>query len=210
MSNKDLRQHMTDFYDEKSVSPATVARLEALANADRGYGGPQVVQAYPGRWLQASVGLAASVALVLSAATFYQVQTLDRTGANVEGAPRRITIPVVNGPLRAGTAVPRYVMVKFQIDGCPLAAGIEPAFCKLVEQYSERPVMLARYDMTNTASHRLSRNMATGLGIDWAYEGGFQSGTILLIDRKQCEVVCTMTSEEQLPDMVLKLDKALQ
>lgn len=208
MSKRDLRQHMADFYGDKSLSSGTSDRLVALAEFDRGRFTSDVVYQYPGRWLQGLVGVAASIALALSAAAYYKVQDVaaDRLAVDTRLAGE---VPRVGMTTVSERGVPRFVAVKFQIDGCPLAARIEPVFVQLVENYAERPVMFARYDMTNAQSRCFSKNMAKGLGFNWACEGAFQSGTILLIDRKRREVLAKVTDGLELPEMVRTLDRAL-
>ncbi len=209
MSRQTLRQHLTEYYGNQPLSGATADRLRSLADVDRDSGAREVVYRYPGRWLQITVGLAACIALVLSAASFYAVRGRTHVDQFVGRDPIGQRVPAVNRSFVSGVLSPRYVTVKFQIDGCPLAAGIEPTFVKLLEKYCERPVLFARYDMTDAKRQRLSQNQAVGLGIDWAYEGAFQSGTILLIDRKQGKILATCTNREQLPEMVSALDRAL-
>lgn len=143
-----------------------------------------------------------------AAAAYYKVQdaaAVDRfpIGSQVARIPRVDVTRVSKG------GVPRLVAVKFQVDGCPLAARIEPVFAELVESYAEKPVMFARYDMTNAKSRCFSKNMATGLGFNWACEGAFQSGTILLIDRERREVLAKLTDGLGLPEMVRTLNRAL-
>ena len=209
MSRRDLRQHMADFYGDKSLSSGTTDRLVALAEVDRGRIAPDVVYRYPGRWLQGLVGVAASVALALSAAAYYKVQDSAAVDRLAVDSRMHGEIPRVGVTRVSHGGVPRLVAVKFQVDGCPLAARIEPVFAKLVESYAEKPVMFARYDMTNAKSRCFSRNMATGLGFHWACEGPYQSGTILLIDRKRREVLAKVTDGLELPEMVRTLDRAL-
>ncbi|MCH7592650.1 MAG: hypothetical protein IH989_07725 [Planctomycetes bacterium] len=130
MSRRDLRQHMADFYGDKSLSSGTTDRLVALAEVDRGRITPDVVYRYPGRWLQGLVGVAASVALALSAAAYYKVQeaSVDRlpVGSQVAGGIPRVGLTTVSDG-----GVPRLVAVKFQVDGCARAARIEPVFAEL-------------------------------------------------------------------------------
>lgn len=215
MNKRNLRQHMADFYGDKSPSSEMADRLVALAEVDRGriapaepVHGPDVVYRYPGRWLQGLVGVAASIALALSAVAYYKAQdaAADRLGVDARLAR---DIPRVGMTSVSNMGVPRLVAVKFQIDGCPLSAGIEPVFAELIENYAERPVMFARYDMTNAKSRCFSKSMATGLGFNWACEGAYQSGTILLIDRERREVLAKVTDGLELPMMVQTLDRAL-
>lgn len=209
MNKRDMRQHMADFYADKSPSSEMADRLVALADVDRGRITPSVVYRYPGRWLQGLVGVAASVALVLSAVAYYTVQdtVVNRLAVDTQ---RVGAFPQVGATRVSDGSVPRLVAVKFQVDGCPRSARMEPVFTELVENYAERPVMFARYDMTNAKSRCFSKNMASGLGFEWACEGAFQSGTILLIDRERREVLAKVTDSLELPKMVQTLDRALE
>lgn len=216
MSKHDLRQHVADFYGDKSLSSPAVARLVSLAEADRGERVGEVIHRRRGRWLFSMIGVAAGVALTLLAAPLFRVQ--DDAARNPADIASLLVVEkdstggseLVNGPSNSGhQLVPRLVAVNFQVDGCPAAARMEPVFTELVCKYADKRVMFARYDMTNEKSKRFSSNVATGLGINWACEGTCQSGTILLIDRERSKVLAKVTNGQNIPEMVRALDRAL-
>lgn len=202
MSTRNLSEHLTRLYAEKSLPSETASRLEELAGVDLQDAPRRKAYRAPGRWPQRLTSLAASVALLLSISSLYMVQT------------RNAAIPVVELPLTvppdAGASdIPALVMVKFQIDGCPLAAAVEPAFAALLRKYANEPgVVFARCDITETTL-RQSCALAACLGVDWAYEGPHQSGMIKLIDRERGEVLATLTDQEQMPELETVLARAL-
>ena len=104
---------------------------------------------------------------------------------------------------------PKLVAVKFQIEGCPFAEAAEPVFAELKKKFGDRSVVFAKYDMTSKMTLTQSRNLACCLGINWIYEGPFQSGMIKLIDRECGKVLATLTDRSQMPDMEQALASAL-
>lgn len=209
MTRGSTKDHISGYYTGESLSPEITRRLAALAEIDRL--GESVVPVAPGRslWPLRLFGVAASIALILSSVSLYvvyrrvsDIPLLDQDAiANTMESTR-------NGLTHVATA-PRLVAMKFQIEGCPLAASTEPAFVQLVNKYCEQPVMFVRYDMTNEQSQRFSRNTAASLGVDWAYRGAAQSGTILLIDRATGRTLATLTNCEQLGVMDRTIEQAL-
>lgn len=209
MTKGDLRNHLSGFYGEKSPSAETGRRLVALAEVDAAGQPPMPTYRAPSGWGQHLVGLAAGVALALSAVSLYVVE---RRGSNVPLLDPTAYMQTVNTgakPFARTNGVPRLVAVKFQIEGCPIAAAAEPLFTELVNKYWDRPVMFTRYDITDKTRRCLSRNIALGLGVDWAYKSINQSGTIMLIDRDTREVLVTLTDRGQMPQMVRVLEDAL-
>lgn len=201
MNRHNLRDCLTDFYAERSLPSSTAHRLKALANVDLGAASRTFAPRFPARWAYFLGGFMSSVALIVSAVLLYVV---------AYGLPRnplpdsRELMPISpsrNLAVSEEDIVPRFVTVKFQIQGCPLADAVEPLFTELVEKYGDKPVIFARFDLTDEASLRQSHSLTLGLGIDWIYEGPYQSGMIKLIDRYRDVVLVTVTDREQLPQM---------
>lgn len=201
MSRHNLRDSLTDFYAERSLSSSTAHRLKALAKVDLEPASRTFAPRFPARWAYVLVGFTSSVALIFSAVSLYLVAS---------GLPR---IPVPDSDLLMPVSpsrnlvaleedtVPRFVTVKFQFRGCPLSEAAEPLFTELLEKYGDKSVIFARFDFTDEASLRQSHSLTLGLGIDWIYEGPYQSGMIKLIDRYRDVVLVTVTNREQLPQM---------
>ncbi len=208
MSRGNLRDHLENFYGEKSLSPETAERLRALAAADTDPSHRTASHRQP-VGLNRLTGIAAGIALILSGASFYMVSSRDAGGRKESIGRIPVGGQVVNHRGFADAAEARYVAVKFQIDGCPRAAEVEPAFCEMVDKLGDKPVMFGRYDMTNAVNRRLSHDWACVMGIDWACQGAAQSGTILLLDRKTGDVVGKLTDRQQLPEMMRTLDQAM-
>lgn len=201
MSRHNLRDSLTDFYGERSLPSSTAHRLKALADVDVVAASHTSVPRFPARWAYVLVGFTSSVALIVSAVSLYLVASglggspvTDSDALMPANPPRHLAV------LEEDT-VPRFVTVKFQFRGCPLSEAAEPLFTELVKKYGDKPVIFARFDFTDEASLRQSHSLTLGLGIDWIYEGPYQSGMIKLIDRYRDVVIVTVTDREQLPQM---------
>lgn len=212
MTTGNLRQHLEEFYSGESPPAETVDRLRHLAHADATGVHLESHRGQGAWWSPSMTGMAASLAMILSAASFYVVIT--RTTPSSQ--PRIVRtggsdwpVPITNASMNHPQDMPNLVAVKFQIDGCPMAAAVEPVFCELIKKFSDKQVFFARYDMSDSVNRRLSANLASGLGINWACQGASQSGTILLIDRNSCEVVAKLTNRQGLPHMVATLDRMI-
>lgn len=201
MSRHNLRDCLTDFYAERSLPSSTTHRLKALADVDLQAASRTFAPRFPARWAYVLVGFTSSVALIVSAVSLYLVASgLGRIPVPDSGKLMPVS-PPRNLAVSEEDTVPRFVTVKFQIRGCPLSEAAEPLFAELVEKYRDKPVIFARFDLTDEASLRQSHSLTLGLGIDWIYEGPYQSGMIKLIDRYRDVVLVTVTDREQLPQM---------
>lgn len=203
MIRQNLREHLAGYYGGKSISPETANRLQLLAQVDE-QGHRHVPTSHiPPRWLQPAFAAAACMALVMSSVSLYLIQKGDGQGDNLEYL---LTNPVSHRNVGASMQfanhpTPNLVAVKYQIQGCPLAAECEPVFVGLVDKFGEQPVIFCRYDMTNQTTRAQSHNLASVLGVDWAYEGPRQSGTILLIDRESRKVLARLTEPRQIAQL---------
>ena len=201
MSRHNLRDSLTDFYAERSLPSSTTHRLKVLAKVDLEAASRTFAPRFPARWAYVLVGFTSSVALIVSAVSLYLVASgLGRIPGPESGELMPVSHPRNLAVLEEGT-VPRFVTVKFQFRGCPLSDAVEPLFNELIEKYEDMPVIFARFDFTDEASLRQSHSLTLGLGIDWIYEGPYQSGMIKLIDRYRNVVLVTVTDREQLPQM---------
>ena len=201
MSRHNLREYLTDFYAERSLPSSTAERLEALADVDLGAASRPFVPRSPARWAYFLGGFMSSVVLIVSAVSLYLVAFgFPQIPVTDSGEPMPVS-PLRNLVVSAEDIVPRFVTVKFQVQGCPLADAVEPLFTELVEKYGDKAVIFARFDLTDAVSLRQSHSFTQGLGIGWVYEGTYQSGMIKLIDRYRDVVLVTVTDREQLPQM---------
>jgi thiol-disulfide isomerase/thioredoxin len=203
-----LKDQLTQHYARESLPADAAHRLQALADADQGHPDPALADRHSGDWWSRMSALAAGIAVILSGTVLFVVITQEplRQVAGRDGLTSATRDVSTNGS--ANGVVPRLVAVKFQAEGCPLAAAIEPVFKKLADKYCDKPVVFARLDVTDDASLKQSRNLACGLGIDWVYEGAYRSGMIKLVDREHHQVLATVTDREQLPDMENMLARA--
>jgi len=207
VNRQTLKDHLTHHYAGMSLPSQTADRLSALAEVDLAGPDASHLRRQPDLWWPRLTALAAGVAIIISAAALYVAKTREQR----PGPDRRLTdvpleIPHLNQ--QPGDVVPRLVAVKFQADGCPFAAAVEPVFLELAEKYCSKPIIFARFDLTSEAKRQQSRNLACGLGIKGIYEGPHQSGMIKLIDRQNGEVLATLTKREQLPEMENMLARA--
>ena len=207
MNRRTLKDHLTQHYAGMSLPSQTADRLSALAEVDLGTPDAPRAMRHADLWWPRLTAIAAGIAVIVSGAALYVAKTqVRRPGSDrsIAGDPIEITPP----DQQSGEVVPRLVAVKFQADGCPFAAAVEPVFLELAEKYCGKPIIFTRFDLTNEAKRQQSRNLACGLGIEGICEGPYQSGMIKLIDRQNGEVLATLTKREQLPEMEDMLARA--
>lgn len=203
MSHRSLKDCLNDHYGGMNASPAVTDRLTTLADAEaRGSG---VVRG-GSRWL--SAGVAGCLVLLVTLVGLQVYQLAGRPTPTAVSDPSNWT---GNLPLQAKRPAegPRLVTVKFHIDGCPYSAETAPVFTELMDRYADKPVIFAKYDMTNERTLKQSRNLAEALGVEKLYQGPFQSGLIEVVDRKTGQVLATATKRTELEDLENVLDQAL-
>ena len=208
MSRRTLKDHLTQHYAGESLPSNTASRLQALANTDLGRSDPVKLNRDAGGWWLRFSALAAGFAVIVSGTVLYVVLR-QAPGRPIAGGTRQnqAASPLhPNG--HEGAVVPMLVAVKFQAEGCPYAAAVEPVFRELADKYGDKPIVFAKFDMTSQSTLHQSRNLACVLGIDWIYEGPHQSGMIKLVDRQRREVLATLTDREQMPEMENMLARA--
>jgi len=128
------------------------------------------------RWSSLSMlGLAASVAIIAAGVTMLAMEPSNRH-SNLAG----------NTTLEPE---PRYVAVKFQVDGCPMSEAVEAKFTENEERFGKREVLFCRLNITNTTRQQQSRFLAETLGIDCVLGGPCRSGTLMLVDRERDELL---------------------
>jgi len=194
---------LSSYYAGRSLAPEQCERLEALAQADRAANAAM----YKSRagWSTASLlGVAATVAILASGLTMMAMRQRDNNVMHDAPNFARNT-PHDPSTIRSDTAAPRLVAVKFQVDGCPLSAAVEPKFAEAQRRFGERDVLFCRLNITTTAEQKQARYLAESLGIDCVYGGPCRSGTLMLVDREKDELVAVATNVNE----VAKWESAL-
>lgn len=126
MSNRDLRQHMAEFYSDKSMSPEAVDRLVSLAEASRGDRTGRLVHRGPARLLYGVVGVAAGVAMTLLAVPLFNSQSGASSNPTAENDP--IVRPMlVEGP--SNSVVQPVRAVAGGCKGCEKVVTTGEGFC---------------------------------------------------------------------------------
>lgn len=209
MSEKNLRDHLVGFYAGRSLPSEKAAWLKTLAQVDTaGAQGPELRRGRR-RFSKTLYGFAACAAVLVLATAYYVSQ--DRNAPDGLADRRRptgsedTTQPPSGGP----TALPKLVAVKVHADWCARSPTIAPIFAELTEKYGNQPVLFVTFDITDEKKRRQARYLASSLGIAWVHDESFESGTIMLIDREQGEVLAILTELEQVPHMVSALASAL-
>jgi hypothetical protein len=203
VSKGDLKNQFSRFYAAKALSPETEERLTSLAQTRPGG------STKPGGRLAPTLAWAAAVAVVLIGVGWTAYRAGIREGRLALEHERAIERPVDDANVRLVSERPRYVVAKFQADMCPLAAQIEPAYEKLRDQYACDSVLFLRFDVTDKKIWRQSRQVASMLGIECAFDQECYSGTMMLIDCESGSIVETLHDEQELSSMEHALAKAL-
>ena len=212
MTEKNLKDQLTGFYQGQSLSGDVVERLSAEARmrlADRSSGGR-------GRrsGLESAVryGLAACLAILLVGGG-YLLGRGSAGGADhhtVAFDPREDKSGNPDSPTPANPAQwPKLVAVKVHADWCGRCPTIAPVFAELTADFGNRPVLFVTLDITDDLRRQQARYLARSLGIEWVFDESFESGIITLVDREQREVVARLTDRRQKPQLVSALTRAL-
>jgi thiol-disulfide isomerase/thioredoxin len=205
MSTRTLKDHLVEHYGGMDLPPQVVRRLGALADAE-GEADVSHKLALRSRWTP--VGVAVCIVLLATSVGLQVYQIARRPAALLVQRPAEPVSGWRAEPVDSGGA-PRLVAVKFHIDGCPYAAETAPLFAALIDKYAEKPVVFAKYDMTTPARMAQSKNLARALGVEWLYEGAYQSGMIELVDRESGQVLAKVTKRNELETIEQALDQAL-
>ncbi len=192
MTEKNLQDHLADFYGERTPPRRTAERMKALANTDLGESaprGPRRSVMGASLWLRGYAALATLVLCVL-------VIDLLRPDATSERSVR-------------GPAQPNLVAVGVFADWCSRCPTIAPVFAELADKYGNQPVLFVSLDITDDKKQRQARYLARSLGIEWLYDRSLESGMIKLVDRQRREVLATLTDSQQAPQLASALTEAL-
>ena len=207
MSERDLKQCLSQFYEEKSLPAQRAARLSALASAGvgaapRGTSGP--------RWTVV-IGSLALCVFATALLTAYIVAPSDMTETRVAKSTQ-IDSPLLRKTksATAGESAPRLVAVNFRADWCTACPKMAPVYDRLVECYREQSVLFVVFDLTNDGTRKQSELLASSLGIDWLCGESIRTGMIKLVDRQDRRVLASATEPDELSDILAKLDGCLQ
>ena len=214
MDPKTLGDHLADYYGAQELSPRTAKHLAHLADVvhetSRRRSGPS--SRMVGYGVAACLGLlGVSVVLQIVALTQSpQVVLVDRNASVAAEGSTAWESAREKRLVAASQSDPRFVAVKFHMDGCPYSAETAPVFTELMQKYSAEPIVFAQYDMTTKDSLARSANLARGLGVDGLCKGPYQSGLIELLDRRSGEVIARLDRREDFPSFEKALNQALR
>jgi len=195
VNRRNLQEHLSRYYAERSLAPDKTERLLALAQADRATIAPPDRDS--ARWSTRSMlGVAASAAIIASGLTMMATEPnrprpSGQQAVLAGGAGGK---PQKSHTIGSYTHTPRLVAVKFQVDGCPLSEAVEPRFVEMEKRFGEREVLFCRLNITTATKQQQSRYLAETLGIDCVYDGPCRSGTLMLVDREKDELVAVATN----------------
>lgn len=212
MTEKNLKDQLTGFYQGQSLSGDVMDRLSAEARmrlADRSSGGRA---RRSGSGWAVRYGLAACLAILLVGGG-YLLGRGSAGGADhdtVAFDPREDKSGNPDSPTPANPAQwPKLVAVKVHADWCGRCPMIAPVFAELTADFGNRPVLFVTLDITDDLRRQQARYLARALDIEWVFDESFESGIITLVDREQREVVARLTDRRQKPQLVSALTRAL-
>ena len=207
MSERDLKQCLSQFYEEKSLPAQRAARLSALASA--GVGAASRVTSGP-RW---TVVIGSLVLCVFATAllTAYIVAPSETTEPQVAKSTQ-ITSPLLRkkNSAAASDSAPRLVAVNFRADWCTACPKMAPVYDRLVECYREQSVLFVVFDLTDDGTRKQAELLASSLGIDWLCGESIRTGMIQLVDRQDRRVLASVTKPDEVNEILAKLDRCLQ
>ena len=207
MSERDLKQCLSQYYDEKSLPTQRAARLSALAYAGVGAG----ARATSGlRWTVA-IGSLVLCVFVTALLTAYIMAPSDLTEPQITKSTQ-IDSPLLR-KTNSGAAIesaPRLVAVNFRADWCTACPKMAPVYDRLVECYREQSVLFVVFDLTNDGTRKQAELLASSLGIDWLCGESVRTGMIKLVDRQDRRVLASVTKPDEVNEILAKLDRCLQ
>lgn len=206
MSERDLKQSLSQFYAEKSLSARQASRLSALASVqERGAGRGE---SRP-RWLAffGSLGVCVAMTAVITAYVVAPGEQSQRPEVDTV----QIDSPLFGRPKNVGIsdASPRLVAVNIRADWCPACPLMAPAYDQLMKCYGDRRVLFVVFDVTNETSTKQAEYLAATLGIEWLCRKPMKTGMIKLVDRQACTVLASATKPDQMEEIMAKLDRCL-
>ena len=207
MSERDLKQCLSQYYDEKSLPAQRAARLSALASA--GVGAAARATSGP-RWTVA-IGSLSLCVFATALLTAYIVAPSNMTEAPVAKSTQ-IDSPLLRktSGAAASESTPRLVAINFRADWCTACPKMAPVYDRLVECYREQSVLFVVFDLTDDGTRKQSQLLASSLGIDWLCGESVRTGMIKLVDRQDRRVLASVTKPDELNEILAKLDGCLQ
>ena len=209
MSEKNLRDHVSDYYRRRSLPDRKAQRLVGLARQTI------LVEELPicsseKTWRPATwVRLAACVALLLVAMVLYLRQEEPAPGSALRQTVTARSNTVLADPAVVGLRTPNLVAVKIQANWCARTPNVAPVFADMTAKYGNQPILFVTLDITDDTGRQQARYMAANLGINSVYDDPFESGMIKLIDRQDGQVLAVLTGEEHRPELEVALAQAL-
>ena len=207
MSERDLKQCLSQFYKEKSLPAHRAARLSALAST----GGGAAARATSGPRWTVVVGSLVICVFVTALLTAYIVAPSVMTETQVAKSTQ-IDSPLLRKTNSAtvSESTPRLVAVNFRADWCTACPKMAPVYDRLVECYREQSVLFVVFDLTDDGTRKQAELLASSLGIDWLCGESIRTGMIQLVDRQDRRVLASVTKPDEVNEILAKLDRGLQ
>lgn len=175
MSHENLKDRLARHYGDQALESSKVQSLLAMVQVSVAAESRPVIRRLPWFGFGTAVGLAASLVFLFVGRV-----------APVDSQPD------------VADDLPRYALVKFHYNGCPISASTAPVLAKMQNEYGGA-VMILTLNITNSEAKEISRNYAAKLGMAWLCGQDVKSGMIKLVDRTKHEVLATLTEKDDAP-----------
>lgn len=111
--------------------------------------------------------------------------------------------------LKAARA-PEVIAVEFYADWCTACKALMPKVTEVKVALAGKPVLFARFDMTNDFTKEQAAYMASVAGLEEVYRrGGGRTGMVALVDAKSKKVLGVVNNDKTVEEIKRMLDDAL-
>ena len=212
MNAKNLRTHLTEYYDGQSMPADRVAELASMAAGSVAWTGLDTRTGLSQRRSRMKIAAAAAIGLAagwIAHALFLGDAPASRKIVESQVQPGQ---PGGNGqPRNAEAAIPRLVAFAVLADWCPACPVVALVFDELKEEYGDQPIQFVVLDVTTSESRAQAEYLVAGLGLHFVpNEILRRTGAIRVVNRESKTILASLTKPGDVSTLRGALDDALR